>query len=129
MPQPFPPQTTCVVTIRGIKIDHFLFPNRPVYQNKTAQKNYTNPEAPIHILSGSAGPPEWSYFSAHGEDWTREPRIMMNTYSRMELVNATTAHFQQVANDNGTVVDSFTITQNRRNRSAPFACLGYIALP
>jgi len=43
-------------------------------------------------------------------------------YSRLTLVSATEARFEQVANDNGTVVDAFTITQNRANRSAPFPC-------
>ena len=103
--------------------DHNYETTWPVYKSATVQKNYTNPEAPIHILSGTAGPPEWTLFSAHGEDWTREPRLLVNSYSRMELVNASTARFQQIANDNGSVVDSFTVIQHRRNRSAPFGCI------
>ena len=102
--------------------DHNYETTWPVYNNTPFQTNYSNPEAPIHILSGSAGPPEWDYFTAHGEAWTREPRILMNTYSRLVLLNASVARFEQVANDNGTVVDTFSIVQTRRNRSAPFRC-------
>lgn len=94
----------------------------PVYNGSTVgKKSYTEPAAPIHILSGSAGPPEWDLFGA-GAEWTREPRIIANTYSRMTLHNASYATFEQVANDNSTVLDSFTIVQTRRNRSAPFPC-------
>lgn len=33
--------------------DHNYETTWPVYQNKAVQKNYSNPEAPIHILSGT----------------------------------------------------------------------------
>jgi hypothetical protein len=90
-----------------------------VFQGKAAQKNYRNPTAPIHILSGTAGPPEWDEFK-EAADWTREPRLQVNSYSRLTLLNESVARFEQVANDNGTVVDEFTITQTRKDRSAPF---------
>ena len=67
------------------------------------------------------GPPEWDLF-ASGQPWTREPRLLVNSYSRLTLVSPSTLMFEQVANDNGTVVDSFTITQTRPIRSAPFPC-------
>ena len=102
--------------------DHSYEVTWPVYQNKTVQRSYTNPEAPIHILSGTAGPPDWDEFEA-AADWTREPRLLVNSYSRLTLLNASVAQFEQVANDNGTVVDQFTITQTR-NRSAPFPVFG-----
>ena len=70
----------------------------------------------------SAGPPEPNLFH-NGTDWSRlESRLLVNSYSRMTLHNATWAHFEQVANDNGTVVDSFDVVQDRANRSAPFPC-------
>lgn len=64
-------------------------------------------------------PPELDLFKA-AKAWTREPRLVGTSYSRMTLVNATTMMFEQVANDNGTVVDAFTVLQRRKNRSAPF---------
>ena len=96
-----------------------------MYKGKpSGDRSYTDPEAPVHILSGSAGPPEWDLFNAEAAAWSREPRLLVNSYSRLTLFNASVAQFEQVANDNGSVVDSFTITQTRHNRSAPFACLG-----
>ena len=34
----------------------------PVRGGKVQQQSYTNPTAPIHILSGAAGPPEFDFF-------------------------------------------------------------------
>lgn len=90
-----------------------------------SKQSYANPTAPVHILSGSAGPPEWDTFRESDEAWSREPRLMVNSYSRLTFVNASVAVFEQVANDNGTIVDSFVVTQSRANRSAPFPCWGY----
>jgi hypothetical protein len=52
----------------------------------------------------------------------RNPTATVNSYSRLTLFNASVAKFEQVSNDNGTVVESFTKKQMRHNRSAPFAC-------
>eukprot|EP00035_Acanthoeca_spectabilis_P010123 m.178671 g.178671 ORF g.178671 m.178671 type:complete len:301 (+) comp14930_c0_seq3:1239-2141(+) len=101
--------------------DHNYETTWPVYQGKVVQASYKDPKAPIHILSGSAGPPEWDKFAA-AQTWTREPRLQVNSYSRLTLFNASVALFEQVANNNGTIVDSFTITQTRMDRSAPFPC-------
>lgn len=66
------------------------------------------------------GPPEWDAFAGKVEDWTREPRLQVNGYGRITIYNASTLLFEQVANANTSVVDSFIISQNRVNRSAPF---------
>ena len=93
----------------------------PMAHNMTVGPlSYIDPRAPIHILSGTAGPPAWDAFKEIGAPWTREPRILANSYSRMTLWNASVATFEQVGNDNGTLLDSWTIVQRRRNRSAPF---------
>ena len=92
-----------------------------MYQGKPTAQSYIDPAAPVHILSGTAGPPEWDVFQPTPPAWAREPRLQVNSYSRMTLFNASVARFEQVANDNGTIVDAFTVTQTRNNRSAPFA--------
>merc|ERR1712072_593150 len=94
--------------------DHDYETTWPVYNGKVQQKSYVNPKAPIHILSGSAGPPEWDEFST-SEEWTREPRLMVNSYSRLTLYNSSVAYFEQVANANGTVVDAFTVVQENHS--------------
>ena len=40
---------------------------------------------------------------------------------RTTLHNTTVAHFDQAANDNGAVADSFDVVQRRTNRSVPFS--------
>lgn len=108
--------------------DHNYETTWPVYKGRVVgERSYTDPQAPIHILSGTAGPPEWDDFEPDGREWTREPRLVVNSYSRLTLYNASVAAFEQVANGNasvlaGTVVDSFTVVQRRPDRSAPFAC-------
>ena len=91
-------------------------------QGKVTKQSYTDPEAPIHILSGSAGPPEWDTFRDADEAWVREPRLLVNSYSRLTFFNSSVGVFEQVANDNGTIMDRFVVTQTRANRSAPFPC-------
>jgi hypothetical protein len=94
--------------------DHNYEVTWPVLNFTAQQKSYTDPKAPIHILSGAAGPPEWDEFQAEAPDWSRSPRLQVNSYSRMTMWNASVLSFEQVANDNGTIVDSFTITQSGR---------------
>ena len=50
----------------------------------------------MHILSGSAGPPEWDLFNAEAAAWPREPRLLVNSHSRLTLFNASVAQFEQV---------------------------------
>lgn len=91
----------------------------PLAYGSRVQENFTDPRAPIHICSGAAGPPEFDGFG-RAANWSREPRLVMTSYSRVSLLNATTMIFEQVANDNKTVVDSFIVHQRRSNRSEPF---------
>ena len=89
--------------------DHNYETTWPVYNFSVVQKSYNNPKATVHIVSGSAGPPEWDAFVAEAPDWSRHPRLQVNSYSRMTVWNGSVLAFEQVANDNGTVVDSFAI--------------------
>ena len=84
----------------------------PVYNYTTAQKNFINPTAPVHILSGSAGPPEWDAFTPVAPVWSRNPRLQVNSYSRIVAYNNSVLYFEQVANDNASVVDSFSIRKS-----------------
>lgn len=79
-------------------------------------RSYTDPQATVHVLSGSAGPPEWDVFLPvpHNKSWSREPRIRANGYGRVTVYNSSTLSFEQVGNDNGAVLDKFTIVQRKR---------------
>lgn len=87
--------------------------NREVY-NGSESAPYTNPGAPVHITTGSAGcqedhdefrpnVPPWSAF--HSTDYG---------YSRMKVFNASHLHFEQVSDDQGgKVIDSFWLIKDK----------------
>jgi len=83
----------------------------PVYNGTITQKDFVNPKAPVHILAGSAGPPETDVFTDDSPDWSREPRLTNNSYSRVHMWNATHMRYQQVANDDGVILDSFVVVK------------------
>lgn len=91
----------------------------PIYDyemyNGSYDSPYTNPRAPVHIISGSAGckektdtfpdnPPTWSAF-----------RTSDYGYTRMKVHNKTHIYFEQVSDDKlGEVIDSFWVIKTDR---------------
>ncbi|XP_055377473.1 acid phosphatase type 7-like [Condylostylus longicornis] len=93
----------------------------PIYDykvyNGSLENPYTNPGAPVHITTGSAGCkegrtpfpneiPEWSAFQS--QDYG---------YTRMKAFNNTHLFFEQVSDDkNGAIIDSFWIIKNNHGK-------------
>ncbi|XP_055678798.1 acid phosphatase type 7 [Lutzomyia longipalpis] len=93
----------------------------PIYNyrvlNGSTEAPYTNPKAPVHLVTGSAGckegrepfeetPPEWSAF--HSRDYG---------YTRLKAHNGTHLYFEQVSDDqNGAIIDSFWIIKDSHGR-------------
>ena len=88
----------------------------PIYDykvfNGSVDNPYKNPDAPIHLITGSAGnhelitpfkniQPQWSAF-----------RIPDYGYTRMHVVNSTHIDIEQISDKDGTVVDKFTIQKD-----------------
>jgi len=89
----------------------------PIYNyqvlNGSYDEPYRNPRAPVHLVTGSAGckegrtpfvkkPPAWSAFQS--QDYG---------YTRMQALNTTHLHFEQVSDDKeGEVIDSFWIIKD-----------------
>lgn len=83
--------------------------------NGSYDEPYTNPQAPVHIITGSAGckedhdefpdvAPEWSAF-----------RSTDYGYTRMKVHNKTHIYFEQVSDDKlGAVIDSFWVIKTDR---------------
>ena len=82
----------------------------PVYNGTVVQDNFINPKAPVHVLSGAAGVPEWEELG-DATEWSREPRLAVASYSRVMMPNATHLLFEQVSNDDGTLLDEFVIVK------------------
>ncbi|EDW25804.1 GL14294 [Drosophila persimilis] len=97
--------------------EHFYTRLWPIYDfkvhNGSVQQPYTNPKAPIHIITGSAGCkeerepfsndlPAWNAF--HSNDYG---------YTRLKAHNGTHLHFEQVSDDkDGDIVDSFWVIKD-----------------
>ncbi|XP_034111959.1 acid phosphatase type 7 isoform X3 [Drosophila albomicans] len=98
--------------------EHFYTRLWPIYDfkvyNGSAEAPYTNPKAPIQIITGSAGCnenrepfskvlPEWNAF--HSNDYG---------YTRLKAHNATHLYFEQVSDDkDGKIVDSFWVIKDK----------------
>lgn len=77
---------------------------------RTTQKSYDNiSSGVVHVTSGIAGPPEYEQFGA-AQDWTRTQLTNATSYSRVTLSEGS-LQFEQVRQDDGKVVDSFTMTK------------------
>ena len=89
----------------------------PVARNRTVQRNYSDPQGPIHITSGCGGPRDYDRFG-EAKDWTREPRFNNASYSRVRM-DSHTMWWEQVSNIDGQILDAFNIT--RTSHSAKVA--------
>ncbi|KAL4235185.1 hypothetical protein ACF0H5_006823 [Mactra antiquata] len=87
----------------------------PMYKGVVLSYNYTNPTAPVQLISGAAG-------SKHGidemnptlnETWSafRMDNKSFNSYGRLKAYNATHMFWEQVAVLTGEVLDSIWIVQ------------------
>ncbi|KAM3829421.1 acid phosphatase type 7 isoform 1-T3 [Vipera latastei] len=84
-----------------------------VYNGSTTAP-YTNPSAPVHIITGSAGCVEQlDPFIPDPRDWSAV-RIEDYGYTRMQIVNKTHLWLEQVSDDqNGKVVDKIWLIKDR----------------
>nr|XP_016923150.1 acid phosphatase type 7 isoform X4 [Drosophila suzukii] len=104
--------------------EHFYTRLWPIYDfkvyNGSAEAPYTNPKAPIQIITGSAGCkeerepfshalPAWNAY--HSNDYG---------YTRLKAHNATHLHFEQVSDDqDGAIVDSFWVIKDKHGSYPP----------
>ncbi|KAM4640526.1 acid phosphatase type 7 isoform 1-T1 [Discoglossus pictus] len=93
-----------------------LYPiyNHTVYKG-SEEAPYTNPSAPVHITTGSAGCSERldPFFPLH-QNWS-VVRIEDYGYTRIHIINKTHIHTQQVSDDqDGQIVDDFWLIKDKR---------------
>ena len=67
--------------------------------------------------SGIAGPPEYENFGA-AADWTNTRLTNATSYSRL-TIERHSLHFEQVGQDNGSVIDDFTLTRTKTEKKKP----------
>merc|ERR1712130_285026 len=88
----------------------------PISKNECVQRSYTEPKAPVHVLSGSGGPPNLDTFGEPGP-WTRM-QVVDHVTSYMTITNETHLTLDTYYNSNNSLVDTFTIIQSNHG---PFA--------
>jgi hypothetical protein len=83
----------------------------PTVRGAATAASYDAPRATIHVQSGIAGTGPGDEFVVPQQPWEafRDERYVP-TYGRLTFVDARTALYEQLFNDNGTVFDSFTVT-------------------
>ena len=83
----------------------------PTYNNTAVQKNFVNPAAPVHLVTGNGGPPSASHFGKI-QPWSY---VYSNVYSYTRLVahNATHMEWVQVANNDSSVLTRLMVTQDK----------------
>ena len=86
----------------------------PLINGTLVTKNLTDTPAPVHIVSGAGGPPNFDDFGA-AQPWTRSrdaelgyPR--QSSYSRVEIEKGV-LRFEQVLSSDGTVIDRFELVK------------------
>ena len=84
----------------------------PVARNRTVQKSYVDPRAPVHVTSGAGGPRGLEGNFGPAQDWSRGPRLCNASYSRVEITaDGRRMRWEQVANADGRILDNFTIVR------------------
>ncbi|CAL8295158.1 unnamed protein product [Arctogadus glacialis] len=97
----------------------------PVYGDKvfngSVAEPYTNPKAPVHIITGSAGCKEKTdRFNPNPKDWSAF-RSTDYGYTHMQVVNHTHLYLGQVSDDQaGKTIDSIWIIKDKHGYDAWF---------
>ena len=81
----------------------------PVINGTVQERSYINPTGPIHVTTGAGGAPAFSDFTDPAP-FTRS-QIEAWSYSKVIVYNSTTLYWEQIANNNNTVLDSWIIQQ------------------
>ncbi|XP_033626483.1 acid phosphatase type 7-like [Asterias rubens] len=94
----------------------------PVYKEKvyngSKEAPYTNPKAPVHIITGSAGCKERHDLFLFSKPWDAFRSIDYG-YSVMQIRNKTHLTWEQVSDDqSGKVIDKFTLIKDRHGPEA-----------
>ena len=84
----------------------------PVAKGKRIQSSFTDPRAPVHIVSGAGGAPTLDQFGPPGP-WTRLQLNNAWSYSKVTVLGAHALKWQQYFNSyyGGGLADEFVITQ------------------
>ncbi|XP_071958115.1 acid phosphatase type 7-like [Antedon mediterranea] len=90
----------------------------PIFNNEVYSKDYTDPQAPVHIITGAAGCNEFNKICINPmlgpiKSWSAFRAWLPGLYSygKLMIANATHLQWQQILSVNGQVMDDIWIVQ------------------
>mmetsp|Transcript_42180 Transcript_42180/g.75523 ORF Transcript_42180/g.75523 Transcript_42180/m.75523 type:complete len:567 (-) Transcript_42180:138-1838(-) len=86
----------------------------PMKNGRVCQKSFENPTCPVYIVEGNGGVPGCSGNCTLGScsyDWCRVHGNGCGAYGRITAADSHSLRYEHVVNSDGSVLDSFTITQ------------------
>eukprot|EP00939_MAST-03C_sp_MAST-3C-sp1_P001607 g1607.t1 len=101
----------------------------PIWNATAVQKDFVDPRAPVHLVTGNGGPPSASSFSTI-KDYayaysTKDIGVYpagLGSYTRMTAFNSSTMRWTQIANNDSSVLEDLFIT--RTTAHGPFPVPG-----
>lgn len=84
----------------------------PIKNGSLTKASLDSPDAPVHVLTGAAGPPGVPETFSLPPPWSRSTASLWS-YGRVTCHNATHLTYEHVRNTDGVVIDSWTIFQPR----------------
>ena len=87
----------------------------PLYAGKMVGRGNHNPQAVIHVTTGNGGPPSATPCST---DPTVQKLCIQDPYSytRLTAFNATDLLWEQISNKDSSVIDTWTVHQDKHGR-------------
>ncbi|OWF35193.1 acid phosphatase type 7-like [Mizuhopecten yessoensis] len=94
----------------------------PVYKNKVVAKNYNNPQAPVHIISGAAGSGEGADHMGRRGPWSAfaSAEGSINSFGRLLVYNSSHLYFEQVKVKDGRSMDSVWVVKSLHGPNVPY---------
>ncbi|XP_059171125.1 acid phosphatase type 7-like [Physella acuta] len=91
----------------------------PMFKGVQVSENYTNPLGPVHIINGGASPYEVKYnFTEPSPVWSafRQENDTSLSFGRLTVLNASIVDYEQISMKDGSVIDSFRISQEKHGQ-------------
>lgn len=87
----------------------------PQYKGVVLSKNYSNPQAPVQLISGAAGSKHFiDKMADKVEDWSafRSALPAFDSFGRLKIYNATHLYWEQIAVNTSKMIDNIWLVQN-----------------
>ncbi|KAL4225576.1 hypothetical protein ACF0H5_016264 [Mactra antiquata] len=87
----------------------------PLVNGIVERFNYTNPRAPVHVITGAAGSMEGTNFMRRDpEYWSavQQDKVGFNSYGVLDIINRTHIRYTQIEATDNSTLDSFILQQD-----------------